>query len=107
MIVAATNTDEFTDGFIRSVFQKLTDIFTDGTWPLVNHDITDEIKSIGIFQAGNFFFCAQIPSVKPLANGFFVFLTDIATKYRITDERIVDRRIPSVKTSVNNSPTDW
>jgi len=36
-------------------------------------------KSIGIFQAGNVFFGAQFPSVKPSANVFFIFPTDIAT----------------------------
>ena len=44
------------------------------------------------------FFSAQIPSVKPSTNGFFVFPTDIATECRITDERKVDGRNPSVKT---------
>jgi len=39
-----------------------------------------------MFQAGIFFFCAQIPSVKPSANGFFVFPTNIATEWEITNE---------------------
>jgi hypothetical protein len=30
LTVAATLTDEFTDGYIRSVFHTLTDSFTDG-----------------------------------------------------------------------------
>jgi hypothetical protein len=55
----------------------------------------------------NYFFGAQIPSVKPSANGFFVFPTDIVTECGITDERKVDGHIPSVKTSVKNSPTNW
>jgi len=101
-----TITDEFIDGYIRSVFQTLTDNFTDGIYPSVNHDITDGWKSVGIFQAGNFFFGAQIPFVKPLANGFFVFPTDIATEWEITDEGKADGRNPSVKTSVNKSPTN-
>jgi hypothetical protein len=53
-------------------------------------------KFIGIFQAGNFFFGAQFPSVKLSANVFFIFLTDIATDYGITDEKKADRRIPSL-----------
>ena len=106
MTVAATLTDEFTDGYIRSVSQTLTDKFTDGMYPSVKHDITDGIKSVGIFQAGNFFFGAQIPSVKPSANGFFVFPTDIATEWEITDERKADGRNPSVKTLVNKSLTN-
>jgi hypothetical protein len=58
-------------------------------------------KSIGIFQAGNFFFCAQFPSVKPSANVIFIFLTDIATDYGITDKKKADGCIPSV----NKLPT--
>jgi len=44
------------------------------------------------------FFGAQIPSVKPSANGFFVFPTDIATEWGITDEEKADGRNPSVNT---------
>jgi hypothetical protein len=106
LTVAATFTDEFTYEYIRSVSQTLIDTCTDGYIPSVKHDITDGTKSVGIFQAGNFFFGAQIPSVKPSANDFFVFLTDIATELRITDERKADGHNPSVKTSVNKSPTN-
>jgi hypothetical protein len=56
---------------------------------------------------GNFFFGAQIPSVKPSANGFFVFPTDIATKWGITDEGKVDGLNLLVKISVNKSPTNF
>jgi hypothetical protein len=56
---------------------------------------------------GNFFFGAQIPSVKPSANGFFVLPTDIATEWGITDERKADRRNPLVMTSVKKSPTNF
>jgi hypothetical protein len=55
---------------------------------------------------GIFFFGAQIPSVKPSANGFFVFPTDIATEWGITNEKKADGRNPSVMTSVNKSPTN-
>jgi len=48
----------------------------------------------------------QISSVKPSANGFFVFLTDIATEWGITDEGKADGRNPSLKTSVNKSLTN-
>ena len=96
LTVAATSTDEFTNGYIRSVFQTLTGKFTNGKWPSVNHDITDGIKSVSIFQAGNFFFCTQISSVKPSANVFFVFPTDIATECGIIDERKADECISSI-----------
>jgi len=66
-----------------------------------------EKKSVGRFQAGIFFFGAQIPSVKPSANGFFIFLTDIAMEWGITDERKADRHNPSVKMSVKKSPTNF
>jgi uncharacterized protein YaiE (UPF0345 family) len=106
LIVAVVITDEFIDGYLQSVFQTLTDKFIDGTCSSVNHAITDGIKSIGIFQEGNFFFGTQISSVKPSANGFFVFLTDIAMEWGITDERKADGCISSVKTSVNKLPTN-
>jgi hypothetical protein len=53
----------------------------------MNRDITNGLKSDGIFQSGNFFFGVQIPSVKPSANDYFIFPTDIATECGITDER--------------------
>jgi hypothetical protein len=45
---------------------------------------------------------AQIPSVKPSANGFFVLPTDIAMEWGITDERKADERNPSGMTSEIN-----
>jgi hypothetical protein len=54
-------------------------------------------------SSGKLFFSTQIPSVKPSANGFFVFPTDIAMEYGITDERKADGCNPSV----NKSPTNW
>jgi len=62
-------------------------------------------KSVDIFQVGNFFFGAQFPSVKPSANVFFIFLTDIVTDSGITDERKANGRFPSVRTSVNKLST--
>jgi hypothetical protein len=59
------------------------------------------------FKRESFFFGAQIPSVKPSANGFFVLPTDIATEWGITDERKADGRYPSVMTSVKKSPTNF
>jgi len=56
---------------------------------------------------GIFFFGAQIPSVKPSANGFFVFPTDRATEGGITDEGKADGRNPSVMTSVKKSPMNF
>jgi hypothetical protein len=52
------------------------------------------------------FFFAQISSVKPSANGFFVLPTDIATEWGITDERKANGRNLSGMTSVNKSPTN-
>jgi hypothetical protein len=66
-----------------------------------------EYKSVGIFQAGIFFFGAQIPSVKLSANGFFVLPTNITTEWGITDERKVDGCYLSVMTSVKKSPTNF
>jgi hypothetical protein len=57
--VPATTTDEFTDGYLRPTFQTFTDNCTDGFNPSVCHTITDGLKSVGIFQAGNFFFLAR------------------------------------------------
>ena len=62
-------------------------------------------KSDGIFQAGKVFFGVQFSSIKPSANVFFIFQTDIATDYGITDERKADRLISSVMMSVNKLPT--
>jgi hypothetical protein len=69
---------------------------------------TDGIKIRRYISSGNlFFFGAQIPFVKPSANGFFVFSTDIETEWRITDEGKADRRNPLVMTSVKKSPTNF
>jgi uncharacterized protein (DUF2344 family) len=102
--VPAITTDEFTDGDLRSVSQTFTDNFTDGFKPSVCHTITDGLKSVGIFQAGIFFWCA-ISVCKTIGKFFFIFPTDIATKYGITDERKADGRFPSMMTSVNKLPT--
>jgi hypothetical protein len=101
---ATTLTDDFTDGYIRSVF---TDRFTNGFFPSVKHDITDGIKIRRYISSGNLFFGAQISSVKPSANGFFVFPTDIATEWGITDERKGDGHMLSVMIPVNKSPTNF
>jgi hypothetical protein len=59
------------------------------------------------FKRESFFFDAQIPSVKPSANGFFVFPTNMATEVGFTDEGKADGRNPSVITSVKKSPTNF
>jgi hypothetical protein len=102
--VPTTITDEFTDGYLRSVFQTLIDKFTDGMNPSVCYTITDGINPSVYFKRESFF-GVQFPSVKPSANVFFIFPTDIATDYGITDERKADRLISSVMTSVNKLPT--
>jgi len=70
--VPAITTDEFTDGDLRSVSQTFTDNFTDGFKPSVCHTITDGLKSVGIFQAGIFFWCA-ISVCKTIGKFFFYF----------------------------------
>jgi len=104
-IVPARMTDEFTDGYLRLVFQSFTDNYTDGFYSSVCHTITDGLKSVGIFQAGNFFSRRVMFVCKTFANVFFVFPTDIATKSGITDEKKVDGRIPLGRMSVNILPT--
>jgi hypothetical protein len=94
-------TDECTYGYLRSVFQTLTDKFTDCMNPSVCHTIIDGINPSVYFKRETFFFGLQFPSVIPSANVFFIFPTDIATDSGITDERKIDGRIPSMRMSVN------
>jgi len=61
------------------------------------------MKICRYISSGKLFFGAQIPYVKPSANGFFVFLTDIATEWGITDEGKADGRNPSMMKSVKKS----
>jgi len=65
LAVATTRIDEYTNRYFRSVFHTLTNRLTDGYFPLVNHNITDRIQLRRYISSGNFFFGAQIPSVKP------------------------------------------
>jgi hypothetical protein len=65
------------------------------------------MKICQYISSGKLFFGAQILSVKLSANGFFVFPTNIATEWGFTDEGKADGRNPSVKTSVNKSPTNY
>jgi hypothetical protein len=98
--VPATMTDECTDEYLRSIFKTFTDNFTDGFNPSVYHW---QAKSVGIFQAGNFFL-RSIYVCKTISKCFFIFPTDIATNSWITDERKADGRILSVMISVNKLP---
>jgi hypothetical protein len=84
LTVPVIMTNECTDGYLWSVFQTLTDKFTDGMYPSVCHT----------------------PSVKPSANIFFILPTDIAMDTGITDERKADGCILSVTTSVNKLLTN-
>ena len=106
LTVPAIMTDECTDRYLRSVFQTLTDNFTDGMCTVGKSHYHRRDKSVGIFQAGNFFFGTQLPSVKPSANVSFMLLTDIVTDGGITDEQKADGRILSVRTLVNKLPTN-
>ena len=73
LTVASTITDEVTNGNIPSVFHTFTDRFNDGYFPSVIVTSPTELKSVGIFQAGIFFFGAHVPSVKPSVNVFLFF----------------------------------
>ena len=53
--VPATITDEFTEGYFRSVFLTLIDKFTHGITPSVCHTITDGINSSVYFKRETFF----------------------------------------------------
>jgi hypothetical protein len=98
-------TEECTDGYLQSVFQTLTDTFTDGMNPSVRMSHYHRWdKSVGIFQAGNFFLPA-ISVCKTIGKCFFIFPTDIATDSGVTDERKADGRILSVRMSINKLPT--
>jgi hypothetical protein len=55
LTVPTTMTDEFTDGYLRSVFQTLIDNFTDGMNPSVCHTITDGINPLVYFKQETFF----------------------------------------------------
>jgi hypothetical protein len=79
---------------ISSVGIPFTDKFTDGFNPSVCHTIINGIKSVGIFQARDFFFWRAISVCKTIGKCFF--FTDIAMEYGITDERKADGRILSV-----------
>jgi hypothetical protein len=64
-------------------------------------------ENLSLYFKRETFFGAQIPSVKPLANGFFVFPIYIATEWGIIDEGKADRRNPSMMKSVKKSPTNF
>jgi hypothetical protein len=125
LTVAATVTDNFNDGLNPSVFdsachndrrmyRRISSIGISNTHRQLYRRYVSvgmshyhgRDKSVCIFQAGNFFFCAQFLSVKPSANVFFILPIDIATDGGITDERKADGRIPSVRTSINKLPTN-
>jgi len=57
--VPATVTDECIDGYLRSVFQTLTDKFTDGMNPSVRHTITDGINPSVYFKRETFFLASN------------------------------------------------
>jgi len=59
LAVAATRTDEYTDGYIRSIFHTLTDRLTNGYVPSVNHNIIDGIQIRRYISSGNLFFLAR------------------------------------------------
>ena len=67
-------------------------------------------KSVGIFQAGNFFFCAHFLSVKPSANVVFMLPADIAMDGGITDGRILSVRTSvkiNYRQTLNHIPTKY
>jgi len=103
-----TLTDKFTDGLNPSVFdsschndrrmyKQISSVGISNTHRelyrryvsvgMSNYHRRD--KSVGIFQAGNFFFGAQFPSVKPSANVFYFVdhYSDERWYYRRTESR--------------------
>jgi hypothetical protein len=84
-----------------------TDRFNDGYFPSVIVTSPTELKSVGIFQAGIFFFWRARSVCKTVGKCFFVFPTEIPTEWGITDEGKAGGRIPSVMTSVKKSPTNF
>ena len=73
LTVASTSTDEFTDGNIPSVFHTFTDQFNDGYFLSVIATSPTEWKSVGIFQAGIFFFWRARSVCKTIGKWFFCF----------------------------------
>jgi hypothetical protein len=63
-------------------------------------------KSVGIFQAGNFFFWRAISVCKTISKCFFILPTDIAIDAGITDEKKANGHILLVMTSLNKLPTN-
>jgi len=124
--VFQTLTNSFTDGLNSSAFDSschsyrwiYRQIYSVGIWN-THRQIYRRYVSVSksryhrrnknslVYFKQETFFGAQIPSVKPSANDFFVFLTDIATEWGITNEEKADGLNPSVKTSVNKSPTNF
>jgi hypothetical protein len=64
-----------TDGYLRSVFQTLTETFTDDMNPLVCHTITDEINPSVYFKRKTFFWRA-ISVCKTIGKCFFFYFSD-------------------------------
>ena len=58
--VPTTMTDEFKDGYLRSVFQTFTDNFTDGLNPSICHTITDGINPLVYFKRETFFLACNV-----------------------------------------------
>jgi hypothetical protein len=58
--VPTTMTDEFKDGYLRSVFQTFTDNFTDGLNPSIYHTITDGINPLVYFKRETFFLACNV-----------------------------------------------
>jgi len=85
---------EITDGKFPSVIQS---VITDRNFSVCNSvgNYRRNKNPSVYFKRESFFFGAQIPSVKPSANGFFVFPTDIATEWGITNEGKSDGRNPT------------
>ena len=102
--VPTTITDEFTDGYLRLVFQTLTEKFTDGMNPSVCHTITDGINPMVYFKRESFFWCA-IFVYKTIGKCFFYFSDRYSDGLWYYWQKKADGRISSVMTSVNKLPT--
>jgi hypothetical protein len=85
-----------------SVFQTLTDKFTDVMHLAICHTITDRIN-LSVYFKRETFFWRVISVCKTIDKCFFIFPTDIATDSGITDERKANGRIPSVNKLLTKS----
>jgi hypothetical protein len=104
LAVAATRTDEYTNGYIRSVFHILTDRLTDSYVSSVSHNITDGIQIRRYISSGNLFFWRANSVSKTIGKWFFCF-SDRYSDGRGNHRREESRRMLSVGDDVSKKIT--